>query len=104
MVNRLDLHNALIEIMQDKKKVFFNPPTNTSMTYPCIVYMLNNRNSVYANNKRYMNKKSYTVTIISKDPFVGEQLCDKVECLTYADFDRPYIADGLYHYVYTITI
>ena len=40
MRTRLDLDDTLREIMGDKGSVYFQPPENLKMKYPCIRYSL----------------------------------------------------------------
>lgn len=103
MDSRPVLRERLQEIM-GSNKVYFDPPTNTAMEYPCIKYELSKRRSGFANGNRYIRHDSYTVTLIDKNPKTAVETCEKIEALDYAMFDRTYVADGLHHYVYTITI
>ena len=49
---RVDLHNTLQEIMGDNK-VYFQPPENVIMEYPCIRYSRSNGNTRFADNTSY---------------------------------------------------
>lgn len=84
--------------------VYFAPSTNTKIDYPCIRYDHADREAIYANNERYIKTSSYTVTYITRRPDEAAGICEKLEAFKYSRFDRTYVTDGLYHYVYTLTI
>ena len=94
---RTDL-NDLLHTFCDN--VYFQPPTGTSLSYPCIVYTLDNLDSVYADNAHYDINSRYTLTYITRDPD-DENRIELVK-LPMCRFDRHYKSDNLNHYVYTI--
>ena len=103
----MDRHLKLSQALKEAtgiNNLYFAPNTNTKMSYPCIRYELANRPFVYANNKKYIGRTAYTVIYISTKPDSDSAVCEAIETLDYTLFDRSYVADGLYHYVYTITI
>lgn len=100
MDHRLQLQELLSKI-NGVKNVYFNPPTNTRMEYPCIRFSLAGRPAEYADNRRYVTHESYTVTFITRDPATAPKVLEQIEEIPLTEFDRPYVADGLYHYVYT---
>lgn len=97
MANRLDLHGELIKIT---KNVYYQPPTNTSIQYPAIIYSIKNIENLRANDKVYSKRKSYTVTIVDRNP--DSILTSKLEDFKYCKFDRSFVSDGLNHFVYVI--
>ena len=100
MGTRIDLHNELVDIL-GSSNVYFQPPETVKMTYPAIVYSLDNIQTRFANNNTYKQKRRYSITYITKDPdsdFIDNFLTK----LSSVSFDRVYTADNLYHYVYTI--
>lgn len=96
-VNRLDLQ-AELEAILGSKNVYFNPPPEDKMKYPAIRYNFEDVKSWDANNKRYINRKFYTITLIHRDP--DNEVVDKLLNAGYTMSSRPYTADGLYHYVF----
>lgn len=81
--------------------VKFQPPPNYKMTYPCCRYELSGGDTRFANNTPYTFEKKYSVTIIDRNPdtnYVEMMAMRFPKCV----FDRPYIADGLNHYVFTL--
>lgn len=99
MGTRLELQNVLEELL-DSDAVYFQPPSTIQMKYPCIVYRRTKIDIRSANNKPYLTKKRYTVTVIDKDPDSG--LPDKVAKLPSCAHDRQYTASGLNHDVFTL--
>lgn len=82
--------------------VYFQPPQSVKMIYPCIRYELDSESVRYADNSRYKHHKRYKITVIDRDP--DSTIPDEVAKLIYCSFDRPYVADGLNHWVYHIYI
>lgn len=80
--------------------VYFQSPGNTKMIYPCILYSLDTEKKLHADNLGYKRDNRYKVTIIDKDP--DSTLRFILNGLQYCSFDRVYISDNLYHYVFTL--
>lgn len=99
MERRLRLHQILTEIL-GTKNVYFQPPENTKMEYPCIVYQRNAADTKFADDKPYLNTKRYMVTVIDYDP--DSEIPDKIAALPLCAFDRHYTADDLNHDVYNL--
>lgn len=103
MDKRLKLSEELHKI-PGVKNIYFAPETKNNMTYPCIRYDLSNRLSLNADDKKYIQHSAYNVTYITRNPTDAIDVCNALESFTYSEFVRDYVNDGLYHYVYTITI
>lgn len=99
MASRIDLHEKLCEIL-GSRNVYFQPPSTLKMKYDAIVYSLDDVDSRHADDIRYISKKRYKVTVISKDP--DTELQDKLLEFPYCDLDRFYPADNLNHWVFTL--
>lgn len=99
MNDRLELHDVLTSIL-GSKFVYFQPPESVKLTYPCIIYELNNVDIKHANNKPYISTKGYSVTVIDKDP--DSFIPDMIRSLALCSFDRYYTADNLNHWVFTL--
>ena len=97
-MDRIDLHNKLISILGNNN-VYFNPPESLKMNYPCIRYHLNGIRKDSADDKSYMRHKSYTITLIHKNP--ENKILDEILDLDMCSFDRSYVSDNLYHFVFT---
>lgn len=93
-----DLQSAIKK--EAKRHVYFQPNTNIRIAYPCIVYQLSDIDAKFADNIPYIHQRKYSLTVIDKDP--DSMIVDKVAALPRCSFDRPYVADNLYHWVFTI--
>jgi len=91
---------ALLESVLGSDHVYFQPPSNVKMQYPCIVYSRDSAETEFADNHPYRVLKRYQVTYIDQDP--DSDVPDKVALLPTATFDRFYVAANLNHDVYTL--
>lgn len=95
------LQSVIDRVIGDsEKRLYFQPPSGTHLVYPCIIYKLSNIQTVYADNGKFINSILYTVTVIDRDP--DSSLRDAVYELPYCRFDRTYVSNNLYHYVFEI--
>lgn len=85
----------LLENLLGSSNVYFQPPENVQIKYPCIVYQLDYINTIYADSIPYNNRKRYSVTYISKSP--DQFIPDKIMSLPMCSFDRFYVSDNLNH-------
>ncbi len=95
MASRIELNEALVSVL-GTRNVYFQPPENVKMKYPCIIYTKNNVRSRYADDLRYASMNEYTLTIVDRDPdstIAGRLL----ERFPFCSFSRRYTADNLYH-------
>lgn len=99
MKSRLDLQ-AILETILGSRNVYFQPPENLKMKFPCIVYSRTSSDVTYADNIKYHLEKAYQVTYIDKDP--DSDIPDKIEGLPKCRFDRSFVSDNLNHYVFTL--
>lgn len=83
------------------KNVYFQPPESIKIRYPAIIYSLGGIHVRKADNMNYINGKNYTINLIHTDPDneIMDVLMNKFE---YISFDRFYVADNLYHYIFEI--
>ena len=94
---RLDLH-AILEGFAGN--VYFQPPSNVQMTYPCIVYALDTEKTEFADNSPYRRTKRYKVTYIDRDP--DTLVPDDIAQLPLCVLNRPFTAGNLHHYVFNL--
>lgn len=100
MASRLKLHTELKDIL-GSNYVYFQPPSNIKLQYPCIIYSLSDIQIQKADNLIFKNDRRYDVKLITSDP--DNDLINKLLMgFQYCDFDRCFITDNLYHYVFTI--
>lgn len=100
-MSRLDLKEKLEDVLNKfEVKLYFQPPANVRMTYPCLVYEVSDAEVLYAGNKSYVEHIAYQLMLITKKPdeMITSNLLREIP---YIRFDRAYISDNLYHYVFT---
>ena len=100
MASRLQLQLELEELL-GSENVYYQPPENLRMKYPCIRYNLSSGNTRFADNKPYSFDKEYSVTMIGYS--VDEDMVKKIAMhFPKSRYDRQYKADNLVHDVFTI--
>lgn len=99
MDRRLQLQ-TLLEGILGSRNVYFQPPENLKMQYPCIVYKRDQIATRYADNEPYSAKKRYMVTVIDADP--DSPIPDKVGRLPLSSFSRHFTGDDLNHDIYNL--
>ena len=95
-----DLQVVLQEIMGNNK-VYYQPPENLKLTYPCIIYEISDILSNFADNNPYHKTKRYLVTLITKTADNHDYL-DALSDLPMCVFDREFKNDGLVHDVFSL--
>lgn len=99
MRNRINLHNYLVEKL-GSNNVYYDPPENVKLKYPCIIYSLDRAINRRANDSLYNVRERYMVTFIDYDP--DSSIPDDILELPLTSLDRTYKTDGLCHFVFTI--
>jgi hypothetical protein len=97
MGQRLQLHQLLETFTTN---VYFQPPTNIQLKYPCIVYKRDFAETKFADDKPYNHTKRYMIMVIDQDP--DSDIPDKVASMPMSLFNRFYTADNLNHDVYSV--
>jgi hypothetical protein len=97
MARRLDLHQILEEIVDN---VYFQPPENIQLVYPCIVYSRDSANTKFADDRPYSFMQRYQVTVIDRDP--DSDIPAKVAALPRASYNRFFAAESLNHDVFIL--
>lgn len=100
MASRMDLQNELI-VLLGSDHVYYDPPENLQMQYPCFIYTVSKANERYSDNKvyRYVNGYDITYVDINQDSDVLEKF--KTHFLM-SNFNRHYVADELHHTVFVV--
>ncbi len=99
LTKRLKLHSLLKSIL-GTDYVYFQPPANVKISYPCIIYKRLKDDIIHANNTPYNYKRRYSIMIIDEDP--DTEIPDKIIQLPTCEFSTSYISDNLNHYVYSL--
>jgi hypothetical protein len=97
MGQRLQLHQLLETFTEN---VYFQPPTNVQLKYPCIIYKRDFAHTEFADDKPYNHMLRYAVTIIDSNP--DSDIPKKVALMPLSVFNRFYTADNLNHDVYNV--
>lgn len=97
MAPRLELQ-TLLKTFTDN--VYFQPPSNVQMVYPCIRYERDQAINSYADNGPYHHTKRYQITIIDRDP--DGVISDKVAALPMCEFSRHFVVENLHHDIYNL--
>lgn len=97
MGRRLEL-NTLLKTLCDN--VYFQPPENLRLEYPCIVYSRDRGVTEFAGNLPYRYEQKYQVSFISREPddTVQEQLRLLEKCVHV----RFFTANQLNHDVFSL--
>jgi hypothetical protein len=100
MASRLELHEELCTVL-GTRNVYFKTPESVKMKYDAIRYELAGKNLKRANDKIYLFTNQYDGVIITRDPdtTIPDKLLANFEMCS---FSRPYIADDLNHYPFTL--
>jgi hypothetical protein len=96
---RLELQGVL-EGLLGSSNVYFQPPANLAMQYPCIVYQRDNARTDFAGNLPYRYTQRYQVTLIAKDP--DDETLVRVASLPQCLFNRYFAAGNLNHDVFVL--
>lgn len=97
MAPRLQLHQ-LLETFADN--VYFQPPTNVKLQYPCIVYKRDYADTKFADDIPYDHTKRYMIIVIDRDP--DSVIPDKVAAMPMSLFNRFYTVEELNHDVFSV--
>jgi len=80
--------------------VYFQAPSNTVMSYPCIRYDIDDEAREFADNTPYRQEWRYQVIVIDSDP--DSPIRDAIAALPMCRLSRKYIADDLHHFVFNL--
>lgn len=95
--SRQQLHDLFKEFTPN---VYFQPPTNVLLKYPCIIYNRDFADTKFADDSPYNHTLRYMVTVIDQNP--DSDIPGKVAALPMSLFNRFYTADDLNHDVYVV--
>lgn len=100
MTDRMILQKKLCSIL-GTNNVYFEPPENIKLNYPCFIYFSGSPFTSSANNKLYLFTNSYNVTYIDINP------CTDIIKIMLSNFDyittgSSFVNDGLHHYTFDI--
>lgn len=97
---RIDFHNLLKNLFGNTVAIYFQPPEDLKISYPCVVYEHYDMPIRHADNLNYLVHQKYKVTIIDKSP--DSELVDKITTLNGTKFNRHFVTNGLNHDVFIV--
>jgi hypothetical protein len=97
MAARLQLHQLLETFTPN---VYFQPPTNVVLKYPCIIYQRDFADTKFADDIVYDHKLRYAITVIDQNP--DSEIPRKVATMPMSLFNRFFTVDNLNHDVYNV--
>ena len=97
-VTRLELHEILCSLLGARNRVYFQPPSNYQMRYPCIVYEVQPTTTEYADNNPYALFDRYRITYIDEDP--DSILPKKIARLKGARAAQTFTKGNMHHWVF----
>lgn len=99
MDRRLELQE-LLDGLDGVAAVYFQPPEDFKMEYPCIRYSRDRPKVKHANNNKYFQEECWEVIVLDrKNP---SPIARIVEQLPKCSFVRHYQADNLNHDVFQL--
>lgn len=66
--SRLELHELITSAVGSNVPVYFQPPSNIRMSYPCVMYERARSESKFADDKPYATFKRYSIKVFDRDP------------------------------------
>ncbi len=90
-----------LETILGSRNVYFSPPENVKLKYPCFIYKKLRPHLKRANDKVYIHVQCYQVTYITKDPDSGIEntMLDIFEMCSH---EQTFISDSLCHEVFNL--
>lgn len=99
MKTRTEMQSMLEEVL-GSSNVYFQPPSNTSIKYPCIVYSFERFNINHADNQPYIVTGRWHIHHMYKNP--KNDLKEKFLYVPFCTFDRRIVTEGVYNDYYNI--
>lgn len=99
MDRRLRLQ-AMLEALLGSRNVYFQPREGQNLSYPAIVYRLDNVRTQYGSNNPYSLHDRYQLTYIDRSP--ASDIPRKIQQLPMTRFTSFFTTDGLNHYNHTL--
>lgn len=81
--------------------VYFQPPTNTKLSYPCIIFKRKIKETVPADDIPYLRNQKYEILVIEKNYDIP--IAEEVSSLPMCRHTGSYESENLYHNVYSLT-
>ena len=92
--------NDILKVVLGSDLVYFQPPEDRQVQYPCIIYERDDASLEHADNIPYRIVQRYQVTLI--DPNPDSEVVDRLLSLPFSSFSRHFATSGLNHDVFVI--
>lgn len=80
--------------------VYFQPPADKKLSYPCIIYKLNNLDVTFADNGAYRMMDEYSITYVTLDP--DDVNIRQIAMLPYCRLTQTASPNNLHHSYYRL--
>lgn len=89
------------EAVGETPHVYYQPPENVKLVYPCFVYSSDGITVIHSNGKPYLHYDEYVITYITKQasPLMVKSMIN----LPRISYDRHFTSENLHHYVFNTT-
>jgi len=90
-----------LKTLLGSNNVYFQPPKNLQIKYPCIIFSRGAASQEFADNKTYRLTKRYVVTHIGydADPDIIEKMAEHFSMCSYTEH---YVKDNLQHDIFSL--
>lgn len=97
---RQDLQKIL-ETLLGSRNVYYQPPENLKLKYPCIIFSRGRSDIFRADNRAYVTTKRYDIIVINTktDSTISDKLVAELPMCTY---NRSYNQNNLYYEALTL--
>ena len=99
MASRNELQQTL-ETLLKTRHVYYDPPESVKMEYPAIRFTKSDIHTKHANDKLYLHKNQYEITVIDRRP--DNPVIYEILKLPMSDYGRHYTVDNLHHDTITL--
>ena len=97
---RIELHALIQQTVGEDVRVYFQPPSDIKMSFPCIVYERARTDTHFANDNPYLGTKRYTLTSINRDP--DSEIPELIATLPMCTHSSYFVTNYLNHDVFDI--
>lgn len=91
---------TILEHIMGGYDVYYQPPDDIQMSYPCIVYERGGEDVDYANNLRYKALNNYSITLMDYD--ADSEFVSGIAELDYCRLVRCFKQNGLHHFIFEL--
>lgn len=102
VTKRRELQTKL-ETLLGTKNIYFQPPENIKLKYPCFIYERSPVYTLKADDTTYLVRGHYSVTYIDTRVEKCMEMMSKIlTSFEHISVERSFVSDGLYHDVYNL--